>query len=183
LKQTPADDNPIFLPTDECDWLMAKMFVRSADFHEHEYNVHLLRTHLLAEVFAVSLLRNVPMVHPLYKLLKLHTRYTMHINVLARLTLISEEGILPQISACSREGMITILKKSLSTMTYSSLCIRDDITERGVEDVPNFYYKDDGLWLWDIIHRFYRQSPFFIKFIMYMILLQNDGCFSGMYSN
>ncbi|XP_027138935.1 arachidonate 12-lipoxygenase, 12R-type-like [Larimichthys crocea] len=154
LKQTPADDNPIFLPTDECDWLMAKMFVRSADFHEHEYNVHLLRTHLLAEVFAVSLLRNVPMVHPLYKLLKLHTRYTMHINVLARLTLISKEGILPQISACSREGMITILKKSLSTMTYSSLCIRDDITERGVEDVPNFYYKDDGLWLWDIIHRF-----------------------------
>ncbi|XP_027138934.1 hydroperoxide isomerase ALOXE3 [Larimichthys crocea] len=157
LKQTPADDNPIFLPTDECNWLMAKMFVRSADFHEHQYNVHLLRTHLLAEVFAVSLLRNVPMVHPLYKLLKLHTRYTMHINVLARLRLISEGGLLSEISACSREGMVAFLKKSLSTMTYSSLCIPEDIAERGVEAVPNFYYRDDGLRLWAIIHSFVQK--------------------------
>ncbi|XP_019108817.2 hydroperoxide isomerase ALOXE3-like [Larimichthys crocea] len=158
LKQTPADNNPIFLPTDsECDWLMAKMFVRSANFHEHEYSVHLLRTHLLAEVFAVSLLRNVPMVHPLYKLLKLHTRYTLQINVLARLQLISEKGVLPEISACSREGMFTILKKSLSTTTYSSLCIPEDIAERGLKAVPNFYYRDDGLRLWAIIHSFVQR--------------------------
>ncbi|TKS68301.1 Hydroperoxide isomerase ALOXE3 [Collichthys lucidus] len=155
LKQTPADDNPIFFPTDsEYDWLMAKMFVRSADFNEHQLNVHLLRTHLLAEVFAVSLLRNVPMVHPLYKLLIPHTRYTLQINNLARLVLISKTGVFTEFSASGGEGMITILQRSLSTMTYSSLCIPDDITERGMEAVPNFYYRDDGLRLWDIIHRF-----------------------------
>ncbi|XP_076583499.1 hydroperoxide isomerase ALOXE3-like [Chaetodon auriga] len=155
LKQKPADDNPIFLPTDsQYDWLLAKIFVRSADFSDHQLNVHLLRTHLLAEVFAVSLLRHVPMVHPLYKLLIPHTRYTLQINFLARLLLISEKGFFTEFAASGGEGMITILKRSLSSVSYSSLCIPDDIAERGLQAVPNFYYRDDGLRLWDIIHRF-----------------------------
>ncbi|XP_036955734.1 polyunsaturated fatty acid lipoxygenase ALOX15B-like isoform X2 [Acanthopagrus latus] len=155
LKQTPADDNPIFFPTDsEYDWLMAKIFVRSADFNIHELNVHLLRTHLLAEVFTVSLLRNVPMVHPLYKLLIPHTRYTLQINIMARLLLISKTGVFTEYAASGGEGMITILRRSMSSMTYSSLCIPDDIAERGLEDVPNFHYRDDGLRLWHIINRF-----------------------------
>lgn len=157
LKQTPAADNPIFVPTDsEYDWLTAKIFVRSADFSEHQLNVHLLRTHLLAEVFAVSLLRNVPMVHPLYKLLVPHTRYTLQINYLARLALISETGAFTEFTASGGEGMLTFLRKSLSLITYSSLCVPDDIAERGVESVPRFYYRDDGLKLWNIINRFVR---------------------------
>lgn len=157
LKQTPAEDNPIFLPTDEeYDWLLAKTFVRSADFNEHQLNVHLLRTHLLAEVFTVSLLRNVPMVHPLYKLLVAHTRYTLQINLLARQKLISEDGYFTKFSAAGGEGMITILQRSLSSITYTSLCIPDDIKERGVESVPNYFYRDDGLKLWDIIYRFVK---------------------------
>ncbi|XP_034043739.1 hydroperoxide isomerase ALOXE3-like [Thalassophryne amazonica] len=158
LKQKPAEDNPIFLPTDsEYDWLTAKLFVRGADFNEHQLNVHLLRTHLLAEVFAVSMLCNLPMVHPLHKLLIAHTRYTLQINFLARTLLISEDGIFTKFAASGGEGMMTFLKRSLSSLTYTSLCIPDDIAERGLESVPKFYYRDDGLRLWDIIHRFVQE--------------------------
>ncbi|XP_074486020.1 hydroperoxide isomerase ALOXE3-like [Sebastes fasciatus] len=155
LKQTPAADNPIFYPTDsEYDWLTAKIFVRGADFHEHQLNVHLLRTHLLAEVFTVSLLRNVPEGHPLHELLVHHTRYTLQINYNARELLISEEGSFKKYAASGGEALIEHLEGSLASLTYSSLCIPEDIAERGLEAVPNFYYRDDGLKLWDIIHRF-----------------------------
>ncbi|CAL1596190.1 unnamed protein product [Knipowitschia caucasica] len=155
LKQTPAVDNPVFFPTDsEYDWLLAKTFVRNAYFNEHELNVHLLRTHLLAEVYTVSLLRNLPRVHPLYKLLIPHTRYTLEINLLARKFLISETGAFTLYASSGGEAVTTILQRSTSTLTYRSLCLPDDIIDRGLKAVPNFYYRDDGLNLWHIIHKF-----------------------------
>uniref|UniRef100_A0A3P9IYX3 Lipoxygenase domain-containing protein n=1 Tax=Oryzias latipes TaxID=8090 RepID=A0A3P9IYX3_ORYLA len=168
LKQKPGKDNPIFFPTDsEYDWLLAKTYVKSADFNLHELNYHLLRTHLLAEVFAVSLQRNLPRVHPVFKLLIRHTRYTLQINFLARNLLISKIGILTLVS------ILTLLEKSVYSMTYRSLCIPDDIADRGLEDVPNFYYRDDGLKLWNIMHRFVHDILSF--YYKYDWMVQNDA--------
>ncbi|KAI1898745.1 hypothetical protein AGOR_G00075540 [Albula goreensis] len=155
LKQQPGDLNPIFLPSDsEHDWLLAKIFVRSAEFNEHQLNSHLLRTHLLAEVFTISLLRNLPTVHPLHKLLLPHTRYTIQINSLARRRLISEEGVISQIAGTGGKGVNEFMKRAFASLTYSSLCLPEDIAARGLESVPRFYYRDDGLKLWDIINRY-----------------------------
>uniref|UniRef100_H2MRU5 Lipoxygenase domain-containing protein n=1 Tax=Oryzias latipes TaxID=8090 RepID=H2MRU5_ORYLA len=169
LKQKPGKDNPIFFPTDsEYDWLLAKTYVKSADSNLHELNFHLLRTHLLAEVFAVSLQRNLPRVHPVYKLLIRHTRYTLQINFLARKSLISESGTITRYTASGGKGMLTLLDRSVSSLTYRSLCIPDDIADRGLEDVPNFYYRDDGLKLWNIMHRL-------VVYITLIFYYKNDG--------
>ncbi|XP_067107200.1 polyunsaturated fatty acid lipoxygenase ALOX15B-like [Osmerus mordax] len=97
------------------------------------------------------------------RLLIPHTRYTLQINFLARLLLISKDGVFTQFAASGGEGMFTILQRAVSSLTYSSLCLPEDIAARGLESIPNFYYRDDGLrlgydpqvcmLLWDMIHR------------------------------
>ncbi|KAK7884631.1 hypothetical protein WMY93_027754 [Mugilogobius chulae] len=125
LYQKPAEDNPIFLPSDlETDWLLAKMFIKNAVIMEHQSVNHLMNTHLLVEVFIIAMLRNLPTVHPIYK------------------------------CSVGSKGLKELMKRSFSELTYSDLCLPENITSRGLDSVPNFYYRDDGLTLWAIIHSF-----------------------------
>ncbi|XP_028252884.1 hydroperoxide isomerase ALOXE3-like [Parambassis ranga] len=154
LQQQPSEQNPIFLPSDsETDWLLAKLFLKSTDVMEYQAVHHLLNTHFLGEVFTVATLRCLPMIHPLYKLLMPHFRYTVHINTEGRKILLNPNGPL-SMSSLGYEGLMEVMRRSLSEMTYSSLCLPENITARGLESVPNFYYRDDGLKLWRIINSF-----------------------------
>ncbi|KAM4522130.1 polyunsaturated fatty acid lipoxygenase ALOX15B-like [Odontesthes bonariensis] len=156
LYQQPSEQNPIFLPSDpETDWLLAKLYFRSADALEYEAVHHLMNTHYLAEVFAVATLRCLPVIHPLYKLLIPHFRYTLQVNIIARQYLLAPDGILNE-STIGIAGLKEVMRRALSKMTYSSLCLPENITARGLESIPNFYYRDDGLKLWNIINGFVR---------------------------
>uniref|UniRef100_A0A671YPZ1 Arachidonate 5-lipoxygenase b, tandem duplicate 2 n=1 Tax=Sparus aurata TaxID=8175 RepID=A0A671YPZ1_SPAAU len=164
------EDNPIFLPTDgQYDWLLAKIWVRSADFHHHQTITHLLRTHLITEVFAIAMYRQLPAVHPVYKLLTPHIRFTIAINTKAREQLICECGIFDKANATGGGGHVQLVQKAVKNLTFRSLCFPDAIKARGVdskEDLPTYFYRDDGYLVWgatksfvsDVVHIYYTSD-------------------------
>uniref|UniRef100_A0A8C1SSQ4 Arachidonate 5-lipoxygenase n=1 Tax=Cyprinus carpio TaxID=7962 RepID=A0A8C1SSQ4_CYPCA len=126
LSQTPGEMSPIFLPRDnKYDWMLAKMWVRSSDFLVHQLVTHLLKTHLLSEVFEMAMYRQLSAVHPVYK-----------------------------VSSINGAGMGKLIQNAMKTLTYESLCFPEDIKARGMEDVPKYYYRDDGKMVWKAIHCF-----------------------------
>ncbi|XP_070845516.1 hydroperoxide isomerase ALOXE3-like [Chaetodon trifascialis] len=155
LKQSPGETNPVFVPQDlEADWLTAKTFVRSAEFADHELRSHFLCTHVMSELVAMATFRNFPMVHPLYKLLVPHFRFTLEIDTLARQLLLADGGSLKEYTAVGGAATVEFLRRALASLTYHDLCLPNDITGRGLDSIPGYYYRDDGLRLWDIIHRY-----------------------------
>ncbi|XP_058527184.1 polyunsaturated fatty acid 5-lipoxygenase isoform X2 [Ochotona princeps] len=158
LNQTPGEENPIFLPSDaKYDWLLAKIWVRSSDFHVHQTITHLLRTHLVSEVFGIAMYRQLPAVHPIFKLLVAHVRFTIAINTKAREQLICEYGLFDKANATGGGGHVQMVQKAMRDLTYSSLCFPEAIKARGMdsaEDIPHYFYRDDGLLVWEAIRTF-----------------------------
>ncbi|XP_011813839.1 PREDICTED: arachidonate 12-lipoxygenase, epidermal-type-like [Colobus angolensis palliatus] len=145
----------LFLPSDPpMAWLLAKIWVRSSDFQLHQLQSHLLRGHLIAEVIAVATMRSLPSLHPIYKLLIPHFRYTMAINTLARSRLVSEWGIFDLVVSTGSGGHVDILQRATACLTYRSLCPPDDLADRGLLGVKSSLYGQDAIRLWGIISRY-----------------------------
>ncbi|EPQ07633.1 Arachidonate 12-lipoxygenase, 12S-type [Myotis brandtii] len=146
---------PLFLPSDPpLAWLLAKTWVRSSDFHLHELQYHLLNTHLLAEVFAVATMRCLPALHPVFKLLIPHTRYTMDINTRARNQLISDGGVFDKVVSTGGGGHVQLIRRAMAQLTYRSLCPPDNLADRGLLGITSAFYAHDALRLWEIIARY-----------------------------
>uniref|UniRef100_A0A8C9SR97 Arachidonate 15-lipoxygenase type B n=1 Tax=Scleropages formosus TaxID=113540 RepID=A0A8C9SR97_SCLFO len=155
LQQTPGPQNPVFLPSDpEPDWLLAKIWVRCADFQCHQLISHFLRTHLLGEVCCIATLRQLPEIHPLYQVLMPHVQTTLQINIQARTSLLAPGGVFDKSVGCGLEGITVLLQRATERLHYRSLCVPDDLEDRGVAALPNNHYAQDALKLWAALHRF-----------------------------
>ncbi|XP_043093196.1 LOW QUALITY PROTEIN: polyunsaturated fatty acid 5-lipoxygenase-like [Puntigrus tetrazona] len=188
---TSGAGNTVFLPSDnEYDWMLAKMWVKSADFSIHQLATHLLRTHLISEVFAIAMYRQLAAVHPIYKLLIPHVRYTIAINTAAREKLICKSGLFDKANGTGGIGIIEVIQKAMKTLTYKSLCFPEAMKARGVdnkEDLPNYYYRDDGMLVWEAIKSFvsdvvriYYSSDMAVQEDEEIQAFVQDVCFSGM---
>ncbi|XP_008151797.2 polyunsaturated fatty acid lipoxygenase ALOX12-like isoform X1 [Eptesicus fuscus] len=156
--EPPNPSNPtpsLFLPSDPpLAWLLAKIWVRSSDFHLHELQYHILNTHLLAEVITVATMRCLPGLHPVFKLLIPHTRYTLDVNTRARVQLISDGGLFDKVRSTGGGGHVQVLRRAMTQLTYRSVCPPDDLADRGLLGIPSALYAHDALRLWEIIARY-----------------------------
>ncbi|XP_065866881.1 linoleate 13S-lipoxygenase 3-1, chloroplastic-like [Euphorbia lathyris] len=141
-------------------WQLAKSHVCSNDAGVHQLVNHWLRTHACMEPFILSAHRHLSAMHPIYKLLDPHMRYTLEINALARQSLINADGV---IESCFTPGRYCM---EISAAAYKNFWRFDmeglpaDLIRRGmavpdptqphglkllIEDYP---YAQDGLLIW-----------------------------------
>ncbi|TKY46566.1 Linoleate 13S-lipoxygenase 2-1 [Spatholobus suberectus] len=124
---------------------------------------NLLRTHCALEPFIIATNRQLSTMHPVYKLLHPHMRYTMEINSLAREVLICANGII-EISFSTKKYSM-----ELSSMAYDKLwrfdlqALPNDLIHGGMalEDpnapyglkltIEDYPFANDGLLIWDAI--------------------------------
>ncbi|KVI05871.1 Lipase/lipooxygenase, PLAT/LH2, partial [Cynara cardunculus var. scolymus] len=119
-------------------WQLAKAHVCSNDAGVHQLIHHWLRTHASMEPFILAAHRQLSAMHPIYKLLDPHMRYTLEINALARQNLINADGV---IEACFTPGRYCMAVPDPSKPHGLKLLI---------EDYP---YATDGLLIWEAIQK------------------------------
>lgn len=51
------------------------------------------------------------------------------------------------------KGFAEVMVRALSELTYDRLCVPNDFVERGVQDLPGYYFRDDSLAVWDAMER------------------------------
>ncbi|KAK4780079.1 hypothetical protein SAY87_016185 [Trapa incisa] len=169
LTRPPMDGKPqwkqVFTPayhSTECWlWRLAKAHVLAHDSGVHELVTHWLRTHCAVEPYIIATNRQLSAMHPIYRLLHPHFRYTMEINALARQVLINAGGIIEISFSPAKYSM------ELSSMAYdlqwqfNLQALPNDLIHRGmaVEDptaphglrlaIQDYPFANDGLLIWD----------------------------------
>ena len=110
--------------------------------------------HATMEAYAVATMRNLPDAHPINKLLRPHFRYTMAINSRARAALINTGGIIDRIFAINTEGKEELWRRVTKEWSVDWTNIEKYVKERGVEDLPGYHYRDDGVKIFKAIKQY-----------------------------
>ena len=90
---------------------------------------------MVMEAFAVAAWRQLPSLHPVFKVLFPHLRSVMAINHLVRDQLAKSEA---------SNKLLKLEKKSYKAFTFGILSVPSMMKERGVDDankLPKYYYR------------------------------------------
>ena len=117
---------------------------------------HALLTHFIAETFCVATKRNLPLAHPIYRLLNGHFVGTIFINAAARAVLVNPGGLIDKNTAVGGNnavGIVELARRAYRGIhsTWFSLCrmILMNVKSRMRRSCPIFHYRDDGMLIWN----------------------------------
>jgi arachidonate 15-lipoxygenase len=144
----------VFTPQDGDAWMKAKLFVQVADVTHHELLAHLCYTHLAMEAFALATPRQLPVNHPLYRLLRPHFRFLLAINTRGNAILLGEGAAIDTMMAPTRPAAFGIMNKAYRQRPFGDYSLPRDIERRGLAGLPDFPYRDDAQLLWAAVARY-----------------------------
>ncbi|AJQ96237.1 lipoxygenase family protein [Gynuella sunshinyii] len=138
-------------------WYSAKWHVQTADAHYHQFVVHLVWSHLVFEPFPIATNRQLSENHPVHILLKPHCKYSLAINEFGRLNLLFPKGYGENLFAASLDGIKALATKAFGLWSFEESLFENDIAARGMEQLEEYPYRDDGLLIINAIEEFVRE--------------------------
>ncbi|XP_063674416.1 polyunsaturated fatty acid 5-lipoxygenase-like isoform X2 [Bolinopsis microptera] len=147
-KPSDSEISPEYL-----SWLQAKLYFRSSNMQIHAILTHFVRAHAVVEVFAIAMYRCLPKQHPLHKLLQPHLMGVIPINVQGREFLTKSTGVMAALMA-SGDKLWSLADVFMKQFRYEHLLHPEDVKRRGVEDIPNYHYRDDGMMWWNNLKQY-----------------------------
>jgi arachidonate 15-lipoxygenase len=159
-----AESTPIFTPNNCSDaddangfkWKIAKFIVNSICAVQHETVAHLGACHLTVEPVVVASHRQLPIEHPLMKLLLPHFRFTIEINDSALHSLIVPGGVVATVIGPTIESTGQLLVNASAAWRWDEHNPEQLFNLRGVDSdaLPDFPFRDDTMLLWNAIKKF-----------------------------
>lgn len=144
---TPFEKNPL-------DWLFAKLCVQIADGNHHEMSSHLCRTHFVMHPIAIGTARQLSENHPLSLLLRPHFLFMLTNNHLGQQRLINPGGPVDELLAGTLGESMELVKGAYEGWDIKEFAFPTEIKNRGMDNIPHYPYRDDGMLVWGAIHTF-----------------------------
>lgn len=154
------DPQSVLTPADGKAWLIAKMALQCADVNFHETGPHLLWAHFMLEPFATAVERQLSPRHPVAQLFAPMFRILVWNNFEGRELLISPGGLVSQLLGGTLDGSNELIRRAFTGrgrqngFTTEVWDLPLDVQKRGLDKLPNYPYRDDGMLLWNAISTF-----------------------------
>ena len=113
----------------------------------------------MVEPFSIGLKRNLPLNHPVYRLLVPYLSHIVSNNAKIRKYLLNPGGLFDKVTSIggrNAESIIGAIKRGYKGFSFHKLAHPTDIELRGVGNeskLPNYHYRDDGMLIWKAISK------------------------------